>query len=115
MTRVINTEVAYAEPQKQSIIDVAIAEGATVKEVIEASRIIDLYPDIDLSNTKVGIWSRVVKLTDVVADGDRVEIYRPLIADPKEVRKRRAQKAVSEGRADKVTGGRPNPLKGQND
>ena len=70
-----------------------------------------LYADIDLSKTKVGIWSRVVKLRDSVSDGDRIEIYRPLIADPKEIRKRRAEKAKEEGRADKVTGGRVNPLK----
>ena len=69
------------------------------------------FPDIDLSKTKVGIWSRVVKLRDSVSDGDRIEIYRPLIADPKEIRKRRAEKAKEEGRADKVTGGRVNPLK----
>ncbi|WP_282146161.1 RnfH family protein [Alteromonas stellipolaris] len=104
-------EVAYALPTKQSLVDVAIKEGATVEEVIHASNLLNEYPDIDLSSTKVGIWSRVVKLRDTVKDGDRIEIYRPLIADPKEIRKRRAEKAKEEGRADKVTGGRVNPLK----
>jgi len=104
-------EVAYALPTKQSLVDVAIKEGATVEEVIRASNLLNEYPDIDLSSTKVGIWSRVVKLRDTVKDGDRIEIYRPLIADPKEIRKRRAEKAKEEGRADKVTGGRVNPLK----
>ncbi|MDP2534739.1 RnfH family protein [Alteromonas stellipolaris] len=104
-------EVAYALPTKQSLVDVAIKEGATVEEVIQASNLLKEYPDIDLSSTKVGIWSRVVKLRDTVKDGDRIEIYRPLIADPKEIRKRRAEKAKEEGRADKVTGGRVNPLK----
>ncbi|MBZ2162214.1 MULTISPECIES: RnfH family protein [Alteromonas] len=104
-------EVAYALPTKQSLVDVAIKEGATVEEVIQASNLLNEYPDIDLSSTKVGIWSRVVKLRDTVKDGDRIEIYRPLIADPKEIRKRRAEKAKEEGRADKVTGGRVNPLK----
>lgn len=113
MSRILNTEVAYALPSRQSIIDVAIAEGATVQEVIEASRITQLYPDIDLKTCKVGIWSRTVKLSEAVKDGDRVEIYRPLIADPKEVRKRRAERAKEEGRADKVTGGRPNSPKGK--
>ena len=104
-------EVAYALPTKQSLVDVAIKECATVEEVIQASNLLNEYPDIDLSSTKVGIWSRVVKLRDTVKDGDRIEIYRPLIADPKEIRKRRAEKAKEEGRADKVTGGRVNPLK----
>lgn len=109
--RLLNTEVAYALPGKQSIIEVAIAEGSTVKEVIDASKIIEQYPEINLDEAKVGIWSKVVKLTSTVSDGDRIEIYRPLIADPKEVRKKRAERAKQEGRADKVTGGRPNQPK----
>ncbi|MEW9796662.1 RnfH family protein [Alteromonas sp. CYL-A6] len=111
----IRVEVAYALPTQQSIIEVAIAEGATVDDAIQASNITDIYPDIDLNTAKTGIWSRAVKRTETLKDGDRVEIYRPLIADPKEVRKRRAEKAKEEGRADKVTGGRPNPLKTKSD
>ena len=65
-----------------------------------------IYPEIDLAVNAVGIWNRAAKLTDTVIDLDRIEIYRPLLADPKEVRKRRAEKAKEEGRADKVTGGR---------
>lgn len=107
----MHIEVAYALPTKQSLVDVAIKDGATVEDVIVASKLLAEYPDIDLSEAKVGIWSRVVKLHDVVKDGDRIEIYRPLIADPKEIRKRRAEKAKEEGRADKVTGGRPNSPK----
>lgn len=107
----INCEVAYALPTQQAIVEIAIKPGATVEEVIQASGILQQFPDIDLSSTKAGIWSRVVKMRDTVKDGDRIEIYRPLIADPKEIRKRRAEKAKEEGRADKVTGGRVNPLK----
>lgn len=107
----INIEVAYALPTKQVLIDVAIAEGATVEQAIEVSNILSQFPDIDLKKTKVGIWSRVVRLSETLKDGDRIEIYRPLIADPKEIRKRRAEKAKDEGRADKVTGGRPNQPK----
>lgn len=110
-TKLINIEVAYALPTKQSIVDVALQEGTTVQQAIEASNILEQFPEIDLKATKVGIWSRVVKLSDTLIDGDRIEIYRPLIADPKEIRKRRAEKAKEEGRADKVTGGKPNPLK----
>lgn len=111
MEKLLTVEVAYALPHKQSLIEVAIAEGATVEEAIKASDILTLYPDIDLNKTKVGVWNRVARLSDTVSDGDRIEVYRPLIADPKEIRKRRAEKAIEEGRADKVTGGRPNGLK----
>jgi putative ubiquitin-RnfH superfamily antitoxin RatB of RatAB toxin-antitoxin module len=110
-SKLINIEVAYALPTKQTIVDVALKEGTTVQQAIEASNILEQFPDIDLKATKVGVWSRVVKLSDTLIDGDRIEIYRPLIADPKEIRKRRAEKAKEEGRADKVTGGKPNPLK----
>lgn len=107
----INVEVAYATPAKQVILNVSVNQVATVEDAIAASNVIGLFPEIDLTKTKVGIWSRVVKLSETLRDGDRIEIYRPLIADPKEIRKRRAEKAKEEGRADKVTGGRPNPLK----
>ncbi|MEY8216677.1 MAG: RnfH family protein, partial [Colwellia sp.] len=63
-----------------------------------------------LKVNKVGIWNKTVKLSELVQNLDRIEVYRPLIADPKEVRKRRAEKAKLEGRADKTTGGRVNPL-----
>ena len=109
--KLINIEVAYALPTKQAIVEVAIHENATVEEGIAASNITEQFPEIDLKAAKVGIWSRVVKLRDTLSDGDRIEIYRPLIADPKEIRKRRAEKAKGEGRADKVTGGKVNPLK----
>ena len=68
------------------------------------------YYEIDLKVNKVGVWNKAVKLSETVQDLDRIEVYRPLIADPKEVRKLRAEKAKEEGRADKTTGGRVNPL-----
>lgn len=86
-------EVAYALPQKQYLQCVTLEEGATVEQAILASGILALRDDIDLAKNKVGIYSRPVKLQDVVQDGDRVEIYRPLIADPKELRRQRAEKA----------------------
>ena len=85
-------------------------QGTTVEQAIEQSGIIELFPEIDLTENKVGIWNKAVKLSTVLDNYDRIEIYRPLIADPKEVRKRRAEKAKLEGRADKTTGGRVNPL-----
>jgi len=89
----ITVEVAYALPEKQYLQRVKLDEGATVEEAIRAAGLLELRSDIDLSKNKVGIYSRPVKLADVVSDGDRVEIYRPLIADPKELRRQRAEKA----------------------
>lgn len=111
MAEKISIEVAFALPDKQTLLAVEVNTGATIEQAVEASGISDIHPEINLKENKVGIWSRMAKLKDVVNPGDRIEIYRPLIADPKEVRKRRAEKAKEEGRADKVTGGRPNPRK----
>lgn len=111
MAEKISIEVAYALPDKQTLLAVDVNADATIEQAVEASGILDIHPEINLKENKVGIWSRMAKLKDVVNPDDRIEIYRPLIADPKEVRKRRAEKAKEEGRADKVTGGRPNPRK----
>ena len=89
----IALEVLYALPQKQYLQRVTLDEGATVEQAIQASGLLTLRDDIDLSKNKVGIYSRPAKLQDVVDDGDRVEIYRPLIADPKELRRQRAEKS----------------------
>lgn len=90
----IVVEVAYALPEKQYLQRVTLEEGATVEEAIRASGLLMLRSDIDLTKNKVGIYSRPVKLADAVKDGDRVEIYRPLIADPKELRRQRAEKSA---------------------
>ncbi|EBI7082649.1 RnfH family protein [Salmonella enterica subsp. enterica serovar Typhimurium] len=87
-------EVAYALPEKQYLQRVTLEEGATVEEAIRASGLLELRTDIDLAKNKVGIYSRPVKLTDTVQDGDRVEIYRPLIADPKALRRQHAEKSA---------------------
>ncbi len=107
----IAVEVVFATVQRQVLLNLTVNAGTTVEQVIQQSGILRMFNDIDLAVNKVGIWSRTVKLTDVVQDGDRVEIYRPLIADPKDMRKRRADKAKEEGRANQVTGGRPLPKK----
>lgn len=108
----IAIEVVYALPKEQTLLSLQIDNGSSVEQAIIESGICHQHPEIDLSVNKVGIWNKVVKLNQLLENGDRIEIYRPLIADPKEVRKRRAEKAKLEGRADKVTGGRVNPLKG---
>lgn len=102
----ISLEVAYATPEKQALLEVVVEQGTTVEQAILASGIIKRFPDINLEILKVGIWNRTCKLTELPKKGDRIEIYRPLIADPKEARRRRAEKAKEEGRANKVTGGR---------
>lgn len=112
-TEKISVEVVFGTPEKQEILTAIVEPNQTVEQVILSSGIIAVFPEIDLKVNKVGIWNRSAKLSDLCQDHDRIEIYRPLIADPKEVRKRRAEKAKEEGRADKVTGGRVNPLRGK--
>lgn len=108
--KTIQIEVVYGLAHKQKLLSLPVSEGTTVEQAIIDSGMLSLFPEIDLTENKVGIWNKAVKLSTVLEDLDRVEIYRPLIADPKEVRKRRAEKAKLEGRADKTTGGRVNPL-----
>lgn len=103
-------EVVYGLAHKQKLLSLPVKQNTSVEEAIIESGIISLFPEIDLAVNKVGIWNKVVKLSQLVEDLDRIEVYRPMIADPKEVRKRRAEKAKLEGRADKTTGGRVNPL-----
>jgi hypothetical protein len=97
----MNVEVVYALPDRQPLLQVQLAEGATVEDAIRASGVLDEHPEIDLTKNKVGIFSKLVKLDEPVRDKDRVEIYRPLLADPKEVRRKRAE----EGKVTKKGGG----------
>lgn len=90
----IAVEVVYALPDKQYLYSVKVEEGSTVEQAIVASGLLALRSDIDLKVNKVGIFSRPVKLHDVVQSGDRIEIYRPLIADPKDLRRQRAERAA---------------------
>ena len=83
-------EVAYALTEKQSLISLDVKEGSTLKEAIDASGILKQYRQIDLSKDRVGIFSKFATLDTVLREKDRVEIYRPLEADPKKVRKERA-------------------------
>jgi putative ubiquitin-RnfH superfamily antitoxin RatB of RatAB toxin-antitoxin module len=105
----IQIEVVYGLPNRQELITILVDDGVTLEQGIMESGILNVFEEIDLKVNNVGIWNRSAKLTDKLRDLDRIEIYRPLIADPKEVRKRRAEKAKEEGRADKVTGGRVDP------
>jgi len=93
-------EVTYALEKKQTLLELEVSEGTTLKQAVELSGIIDIYPQIDLTKDKTGIFGKIAKLDTVLREKDRVEIYRPLIADPKQVRKERAAqgKAMRSGK-----------------
>lgn len=97
----ITVEVAYALPDEQLIIPIKVQDGTTAEDAIKASGIMGKFPDIDLRINKIGIFGKLTKLDTKLRHLDRVEIYRPLLADPKEVRKQRA----ADGKAMKKGGG----------
>ncbi|MCG8428512.1 MAG: RnfH family protein [Chromatiales bacterium] len=97
----IEVEVAYATAEEQVILSIKGEHGLTVEQAILNSKIIEKFPEIDLQTVKVGIFGKASKKDAVLSAGDRVEIYRPLIADPKEARKKRA----AEGKQLKKGGG----------
>lgn len=86
----ITVEVAYALPNQQLIIPVQVLAETTAEEAIKASGIINKFPEIDLTKNQIGIFGKLTRLDTPLRHLDRIEIYRPLIADPKEVRKQRA-------------------------
>ncbi|WP_186407617.1 RnfH family protein [Candidatus Accumulibacter aalborgensis] len=90
MSEMLAIEVIYALPTKQPLISLKLPPGSTVRQAIDASGLLPKYPEIDLAKNKIGVFARLTKLDAPLRDHDRVEIYRPLIADPKEVRKQRA-------------------------
>lgn len=89
----ITVEVAYALPERQALLAVDVPAGTTAVEAARLSGIAGSFEGIDLDNAKLGIFGKLVSPGQVLQEGDRVEIYRPLIADPKEVRKARAARA----------------------
>jgi len=91
MTDKINIEVVYALSGEQTLLNQRVAAGTTVAEAIQASGILHKYPEIDLASNKLGIFGKLTKADAVLRDMDRIEIFRPLIADPKEVRRKRAE------------------------
>jgi hypothetical protein len=87
----IRVEVVYALPGRHDAAKVEIAAGSSVRDAIAASRLLVRHPGLDLSRCAVGRFSAELKLDDLLVDGDRVEIYRPLETDPKEARRRRVR------------------------
>lgn len=86
----LRVEVAYATPQEQVVVALTLPDGSTVREAIAHSGLLDRFPQVDLARDRVGIFGVLAGLDDLLQDGARVEIYRPLIANPKDVRRRRA-------------------------
>ncbi|MEC6832304.1 RnfH family protein [Photobacterium toruni] len=89
----IHVEVVFAQPNEQRVLKLAVVAATPIQAIIEQSGILTMYPAIDLNINKVGIYSRNVKLDATARDGDRIEIYRPLVADPREIRRKRAEQA----------------------
>lgn len=85
-------EVVYASPTQQELINFEVPENCSVIDAIKISGILEQFPEIDLNKNKVGIFGKIVELNALAAEGDRIEIYYPLLIDPKEARKSRAKK-----------------------
>ena len=86
----IHVEVIYALPEEQYLLTAEVEDGVEVRQVILESGVLEQYPELDLDTMKVGLFGKMTTMKQKVRDKDRIEIYRPLIADPKEVRKKRA-------------------------
>ncbi|GAB3373212.1 RnfH family protein [Spongiibacter taiwanensis] len=97
-SKTMHVEIAYALPRQQRIVALELSEPCSVREAARRSGLQQQFPELDMESVDLGIFGKVVSKPDeqLVADGDRVEIYRPLIADPKEVRKQRAAKVKAE-------------------
>lgn len=97
----INVELVYALPNEQTLLKFEVPQATKIVDAIKLSGILNKYPEIDLEKNKVGIFGKLSKADTVLREKDRIEIYRPLIADPKEVRRKRAE----EGKVMKKGGG----------
>jgi putative ubiquitin-RnfH superfamily antitoxin RatB of RatAB toxin-antitoxin module len=100
MSGKIEIEVVYALPDEQILFKQSVPEGALLAAAVKTSGILEKYPEINLSTNKLGIFGKLAKADTVLRDRDRIEIYRPLIANPKEARRKR----VEDGEATKKGG-----------
>ena len=92
LSALVEVEIVYGRTGAAQVIRQQVPADATLRQAIEQSGILDMYPDIDLDSNQVGIFSRKRELHDPVHAGDRIEIYQALKVDPKEARRRRAKK-----------------------
>ena len=99
--RTIRVRVVYALQAQQLVEDLTVPVGSTAREVIEASSLLRRFPGIDPGRDRIGIYSRLITADTVVEEGDRIEIYRPLQADPKSVRRELAKKGKTMGRGNR--------------
>ena len=97
MSERLSVQVCYALATEQVLVDVELPAGATLMQAIEASGVLQRYPQIDLRTQKVGVFGKLKPLDTALADHDRVEIYRPLLVDPKVSRQRRVEKTRKAG------------------
>jgi putative ubiquitin-RnfH superfamily antitoxin RatB of RatAB toxin-antitoxin module len=97
MSARLSVEVCYALAGEQTLIALELPAGATLQQAIDASGILQRFPSIDLNTQKVGVFGKLKPLDTVLADHDRVEIYRPLLVDPKVSRQRRVEKTRKAG------------------
>lgn len=105
MSENINVEVAFATPKKQKIIALSLPEGSNALDAIESSKICHLFQELQQSELQLGIYSQSIEPDQILKEGDRVEIYRPLVADPKEIRKRRAAEMAAKRELQKANKG----------
>lgn len=87
----IAVEIVYALPLEQKVIQIELEEGATVDDAVKRSGLLEQHPELDTAGWPLGIWGRAVMRSQILRDRDRIEIYRPLTADPKQVRRKRAE------------------------
>jgi len=102
MTQKIQVEICYALPDQQKLLPLVVTEGSTAKQAVSQSGVQNLFPEIDLDNLNLAIFSALIEPDYALKDGDRIEILRPLLADPKEVRKRRAAEMKAKKDAQKI-------------
>ena len=88
---VITVEIIYIKPGSQNSLTLKIPQGSNINQAINRSGVLRHFPEIDLTVNKVGVFSKIQDLDTLLCEGDRIEIYRPLVADPKEARRRRAK------------------------
>jgi putative ubiquitin-RnfH superfamily antitoxin RatB of RatAB toxin-antitoxin module len=95
MAEQLKVTVCYATPTSEFLRELQVAPGATIREAIDASGVLGEFPEIDLAAQPVGLYGKKQALDTILREHDQVEIYRPLVADPKESRRRRAQHKVA--------------------
>ena len=93
----LTIEVVFALPARQELISVTVSPGTTAEMALQQSAIIDLFPDEDFSDYQLGIWGKLVTRSYSLKNGDRLEIYRPLLIDPREARRELAADGRSMG------------------